>query len=398
VDVIANGNNPRATGELRLISQPGQSTDLAHKVRVLHTAATRGDLLQVVAVGIALQELGGFEQIVVDVGPCIDDATLAELGLAGVRYIPLPVTPAPSSEMTSYALRSAAAILTEERPELVVTAGETDATLAWALAAAKLHLAVAMLDAGTRSWDWSDVSEINRVVCDRLADGLFTATQEATRNLLDEGVPDTRVHEVGSPAVDVVLRLANSARARAAWLGEGLTPGGYVIAAFEQPANVDDPVRANAIARALADRKEQGATVALVSRRVGTTAPAQGLTGALSAAGISCLRPPSVLDELSLIAGAGAVITDTGVMQDITSSFGVSCFVLGCAGPGPATFVHPTCIPLGDDAASLSGVTLGPWPPNLTAIPVWESRAAQSVATTLEANFALRVASPGALR
>src|SRR5206468_10902001 len=110
-------------------------------------------------------------------------------------------------EQTARALDAFERILLSDRPDLVVVSGDVNSTLACALAAAKLGIAVAHVESGLRSGDWSMPEEINRVLTDRLSDFLFTHSPEAVENLEREGIDPSRIHAVGNTMIDSLRSL-----------------------------------------------------------------------------------------------------------------------------------------------------------------------------------------------
>jgi hypothetical protein len=144
-------------------------------------------------------------------------------------------------------------VLLTERPDWVLVYGDTDSTLAGALAAVKLHIPVAHVEAGLRSFNRRMPEEINRVLTDHAADLLFTPTDTATRNLANEGIPEDRVRQVGDVMYDAALFYAARAEARSRSLEQiGLAPKRYVLATVHRAENTDDPARLKGIVNGFA--------------------------------------------------------------------------------------------------------------------------------------------------
>ena len=184
-------------------------------------------------------------------------------------------------------------MLLERRPDLVVVAGDVNSTLACALAAAKLGVPVAHLEAGLRSDDWSMPEEINRVLTDRMADVLLTHSPEAEPNLLREGIDPARIHYVGNTMIDSLRKLEGRARRRAAWRELGLDAHEYVLVTLHRPSNVDDPVQLNAIVEALTTLGASAPVVFPVHPRTRERLrPGSGLER-LERANVRCIGPPA---------------------------------------------------------------------------------------------------------
>ena len=160
----------------------------------------------------------------------------------------------------------------ERQPELVIVAGDVNSTLACALAAVKLGIPVAHLEAGLR-FDWTMPEEINRVLTDRVSDVLFTHSPEAHDNLRREGIEHDRILFVGNTMIDIAAD-ASSSGTRATIVGDlaGSSNGGYVLVTLHRPSNVDDPVRLTAIV----DASSRSASVPWSSRSI--RAPARDWT------------------------------------------------------------------------------------------------------------------------
>lgn len=144
-------------------------------------------------------------------------------------------------------------VLVEERPDMVLAYGDTNSTLAGALAAVKLHIPVAHVEAGLRSFNRRMPEEVNRVLADHAADVLFAPAEEAVDNLRREGIPDGRVFLVGDVMYDAALFYADLARRKSRVLERlGLTSKGYVLATVHRAENTDDPARLASILQGLA--------------------------------------------------------------------------------------------------------------------------------------------------
>src|SRR4051812_46541860 len=145
-------------------------------------------------------------------------------------------------EQTAAVLVGTEAVLREQRPALVVVAGDVNSTLAGALAAAKLHVPVAHLESGLRSRDWTMPEEVNRVLTDRLASLLLCPSEDGVANLAAEGIEDG-VALVGNTMIDSLYRLRRLADERDVHQRLGVQPEGFVLVTLHRPALVDDPAR-----------------------------------------------------------------------------------------------------------------------------------------------------------
>ena len=359
---------------------------------IVHVVATRPDAVTLAPVVEALEKRGAFRQLVLHTCQHTDLAMTAEmfadLGLPdpGRR---LDAGSGTHGAQTARALEAGEEALAGLRPAAVVVTGAANTTLGCALAAAKLGLPVARVEAGLRAHDWSAPEELNRILLDTMADTLFAPTLQAAENLHGEGAGAGRVHHVGSTAVDSVRRFERRAVARAAWQRFGAELRSYVLVTLHRPANVDDDERLARIVEALAALAGRVPVIFPMHPRTRQRLMPMGDAHRLLAAGVLCGPPLAYLDFLSLQAGAGAVVTDSGTVQEEASALGVRCFTLRSSTERTVTLTHGTNTLLGDDPRDLADVGLAHGAPTPAAIPLWDGRAGERIADALVANYAL---------
>ncbi len=289
------------------------------------------------------------------------------------------------AEQTGRTLVEVERVLVEEAPDLVVVSGDVNATLAGALAAAKLGIPVAHVESGLRSRDWTMPEEINRILTDRLSDLLFTHSPEARENLTAEGIDGARIREVGNTMIDSLRRLEGRARELAVWNDLGVEPGTFVLVTLHRPSNVDDPGRLGDIVRALGELAGTAAVVFPVHPRTRGRLEEGGLGSSLAEAGVSVLDPLGYLEFLSLESAAGAVLTDSGGIQEETSALGVPCFTLRANTERPVTLTLGTNTLLGDDPGAIREVRIPASAPAAASIPGWDGHAGERAAAALAA-------------
>jgi len=209
------------------------------------------------------------------------------------------------------------------RPDLVIVRGDTNSTLAGALAAAKLHIPVAHIEAGERSFNKRMPEEINRLVADRLADTLFCITRTGVRQLADEGITNN-VYYTGDVMLDVLQQNLSIARRRSGILSElGLDTDGYLLATVHRAGNTDNPDRLRGIITAFNTIREP--IVFPVHPR--TRAALDGL-GLGLASHVHAIEPVSYLDMLVLESNARAILTDSGGVQREAYFLSIPCITL----------------------------------------------------------------------
>jgi UDP-N-acetylglucosamine 2-epimerase (non-hydrolysing) len=345
--------------------------------------------LRVAAVGAALRA-AGHRTIVVhsgrpEAGPALDGA-LAAFG-AGPADLCLGLDAPTPAVQTGTVLVEIERLLLDAAPALVVVAGGLDSTLGCALAAAKLGVPVAHLDAGLRSFDWSTTDEINRTLIDRLAQILLTSSTEAGDNLIAEGIAPHAIHHVGSTLADVVRSCEPAARALRTWETAAQVDAQYILVSLHRPEHVGSLTRMAAIAASLAEVAKRHPVLLSLDADARTRLAAHGALAVLDTAGVRTIDRLDYLPFLSLIAGAGAVITDAGAVQDETSALGVACFTLRSATDRPITLGQGTNTLVGDDELpDLSAVA--PSTAARCVAPLWDGNAAGRAADVLAAQLA----------
>lgn len=216
------------------------------------------------------------------------------------------------------------AVLIAERPDWVLVYGDTDSTLAGALAAVKLQIPVAHIEAGLRSFNRRMPEEINRVLTDHAADLLFTPTNTATRNLTDEGIKEDKVRQTGDVMYDAALYYGARAKRRSRILELlGLAPRRYLLATVHRTENTDDPVR---LRRILAGLATSGLPIILpLHPRTRKRLAAFGLEPPPT---VRSVEPMGYLDMMMLEQNSALIVTDSGGVQKEAYFHQVPCLTL----------------------------------------------------------------------
>jgi UDP-N-acetylglucosamine 2-epimerase (non-hydrolysing) len=355
---------------------------------VVHAMGARPNFVKMAPIIRALAKRGSVRQVIVHSGQHYDlklsDEILSDLDVPPPDRF-LGVGSGTHGEQTGKALIGFERALMEEEPDLVVVAGDVNSTLACALAASKLGIRIAHVEAGLRSHDWTMPEEINRVLTDRLSDLLLTHSPEAEEHLLVEGIEADRIHFVGNTMIDSLRRLEPRARALAAWEARGLAARGYVLVTLHRPSNVDEPSRLEAIMDQLAGLAERHPVLFPVHPRTRARLEAHDPA---RWSGVQLIEPVGYLEFLSLQLAAGAVLTDSGGIQEEASALGVPCYTLRRNTERPVTIERGTNLLLGDDPAAIGQIEPMAGEPVPCAIPLWDGRAAERIADIFEAVLA----------
>jgi UDP-N-acetylglucosamine 2-epimerase (non-hydrolysing) len=370
---------------------PVRATGAVNSPLVAYVVGARPNFVKMAPVVDAMRRRGSTRQLVVHTGQHYDrrlsEEILADLGFPEAD-VALGVGSGTHADQTGKVLVGFEQVLMERRPDLVVVAGDVNSTLACALAAAKLGVPVAHLEAGLRSNDWTMPEEINRVLTDRMSEVLLTHSPEAEPNLVREGIDPTRIHYVGNTMIDSLRRLEGRARARAAWRDLELEEHEYVLVTLHRPSNVDDPVRLNAIVAALATLGESASVVFPIHPRTRARLREASALRRLTRANVHCIAPAGYLDFLSLEGAAGAIVTDSGGVQEEAAALGVPCYTFRANTERPVTLSHGTNTLLGEDPALIADIRPSALPPTPSAIPLWDGHAAERAAGALTAALA----------
>ena len=271
------------------------------------------------------------------------------------------------------------------RPDWCVVVGDVNSTLACTLAAAKLGIKVAHLEAGLRSGDRRMPEELNRIATDALADLLWTPSPDADENLRREGVAPERIERVGNIMIDSLemLRAQIEARGFAATLG--LT-GDYAVATLHRPANVDDPAQLAVLVEALRGVAEHVPLVFPVHPRTRKQLAAlEGTRHLLSHPRVHLTQPLGYIDFMSLVVGSRLALTDSGGIQEETTYLGIPCLTLRDTTERPITVTQGTnrLVQAADIVPAVRAILgqprIAPRPPAL-----WDGQTAHRVAASLE--------------
>jgi len=288
--------------------------------RLLSVVGARPQFVKAAVVSRAIARAGGLEHKLVHTGQHYDDNMsdifFRELDIARPDFA-LGVRSSSHGEMTGLMLAGIEKVLLAEKPDAVIVYGDTNSTLAAALAAVKLHVPVAHVEAGLRSFNMRMPEEVNRIVADRVSRWLFCPTATAERNLLGEGIPKDQIHKVGDVMYDAVLHYASRAP-------QSKRSGGYCVATVHRAENTDDPQRLASILKAL-DQVAQSTPIVLPLH---PRTRARVKDFGLSTGKIEVVEPVGYLEMLALVRGAEAVFTDSGGLQKEAFFLGRPCITL----------------------------------------------------------------------
>jgi UDP-GlcNAc3NAcA epimerase len=298
--------------------------------KIVNLVGARPQFVKAAVVSRALRAVEGLREVLVHTGQHYDDNMsrifFEELEIPQPDYN-LGIGGGTHGQNTGRMLEAIEAVLLKEKPHAVLVYGDTDSTLAGALAAVKLHIPVAHVEAGLRSFNRRMPEEINRVLTDHASDLLFVPSETALRNLLREGIDEDRIKLVGDVMYDAALYYGAKAERESRILDRlGLKPKEYLLATVHRAENTDDPERLGAILEALALLHKEISVVFPVHPRTQKRARAFGLEKYLKQ--VLAIEPVGFLDMIMLEKYARLIFTDSGGVQKEAYFYRVPCVIV----------------------------------------------------------------------
>ena len=300
-------------------------------MKILSIVGARPQFIKAAVISRAIRGQTAIEQVLVHTGQHYDQGMSAvffrELDIPAPEYH-LGIGSASHGAQTGRMLEAMEPVLLRERPDWVLVYGDTNSTLAGALAAAKLKVPVAHVEAGLRSFNKAMPEEVNRVLTDHLSDLLFTPTATAENNLKAEGISRAHVCRSGDVMYDAALYYGERSKALTPIVeGFGLQVGGYVLATVHRVENTDNPQRLEQVFQGLAEVAEHYPVIMPMHPRTRHCLQEHGLLDAAEAK-LMVIEPVSYLQMVGLEKGAHFIITDSGGVQKEAFFHRVPCLTL----------------------------------------------------------------------
>jgi UDP-GlcNAc3NAcA epimerase len=297
-------------------------------MRILTVVGARPQFIKAAAVSRVIRQQ--HQEILVHTGQHYD------FGMSQVFFDELDLPPADHNlgvgsashgVQTAQMIEKIEAVLQQEKPDLVMVYGDTNSTLAAALAAVKIHIPIAHVEAGLRSFNMRMPEEVNRRLTDHSSTVLFTPTVLATQHLAKEGITQG-VHQVGDVMYDVLLHYLDRAQKRAPLLDKlGLKSGRYILATVHRAENTDTPARLEAIVQALCSTELP--VIFPMHPRTRQWIKKIGFEDVLkNSPQLRCLEPMGYLDMILLEQNAHCILTDSGGVQKEAYLLGIPCLTI----------------------------------------------------------------------
>lgn len=249
-------------------------------------------------------------------------------------------------------LESAAA--TGKPFDRVVVVGDVNSTMAATIAAIKMQIPVAHVEAGLRSFDRTMPEELNRLITDAVADMLLVSEPDGVKNLKAEGHPDVRIHLVGNVMIDTLMSLLPKAQNGNTLREAGVKPGEYGLVTLHRPANVDSSETLEPMLDVLLDTAKKIKLIFPIHPRTLARIESFGLQKKIDAVpGLILLKPQGYLDFLAFSSQAKVIVTDSGGLQEESTVLNIPCLTARPNTERPITVTEGTSTLVGSDAKKL---------------------------------------------
>jgi UDP-N-acetylglucosamine 2-epimerase (non-hydrolysing) len=350
-------------------------------MHVLHVVGARPNFMKAAPVIRALEKWPEARRTVVHTGQHYDknlsDIFFSQLNIPEPD-VNLEVGSGSHARQTAEVMTRFEPVVLERKPDVVLVYGDVNSTVAAALVCSKLMIRIGHVEAGLRSFDHTMPEEINRIVTDRLADMLFTPSEDGDINLQREGVPLEKIYRVGNVMIDSLVRLLPAAMQCSR---NGL-PERYALVTLHRPSNVDDSATLRNILKSLLDVNEELEVVFPVHPRTRQRIEQFGI----NIDKLHLLEPLPYIEFLSMQRQAAVVITDSGGIQEETTYLGVPCLTLRSNTERPVTVTMGTNILIGQDLGRLSSELSKILAGNAkkgSIPPLWDGHAGERIAQAL---------------
>lgn len=299
--------------------------------KIVTVVGARPQFVKAAIVSRAIAAREDLCEIILHTGQHYDDNMsrifLEDLEMPAIDW-QLSVTHSSHGAQTGEMLANIESVLLKEKPDFLLIYGDTNSTLAGALAAAKLHIPVAHVEAGLRSWNRIMPEEINRIVADQLSEMLFAPTRQSVINLKQEGVAETKIFEVGDVMYDAANFYAKKAAKHSRILQAlGCSPQKYILATVHRAENTDNPARLQEIFGGIEKAASELPVILPLHPRT-RKCLLQSFPEMLDSHSIRFIDPVGFLDMVMLEKNAALIVTDSGGVQKEAFFYKVPCVTL----------------------------------------------------------------------
>ncbi len=362
-------------------------------MKILSVVGARPNFMKVAPIHDELTKHDRFTSRIVHTGQHYDeemsDIFFEQLGLPRPDQY-LGVGSGDHADQTAEIMKAFKTVVETEAPDLVVVVGDVNSTVACSLVATKRQIPVAHVEAGLRSGDRSMPEEVNRIVTDRIADLLFVTEQSGVDNLRSEGVSDDKISFVGNVMIDALVRFREKAAQTPIVDDLGLEEESYVVMTMHRPSNVDEKDQLEVVLQTIQQICEERPLVFPMHPRTEARIEEFGLEEELGCIdGLQVLPPQGYLEFLALMDQAGAVVTDSGGIQEETTFLGVPCITLRPNTERPVTIREGTneLMELNPGAVSRRVTERMGHRMNGQTPELWDGRTAERIVEQIDSRF-----------
>lgn len=360
------------------------------RLKILNVVGARPNLPKIAPLMREMLRRPEIEPILVHTGQHYDeklsDIFFRQMGIPAPD-VNLEVGSGSHAAQTAEVLKRVEPVLIEHKPDVVLVVGDVNSTIAVSLAAVKLGMRVAHVEAGLRSFDRTMPEEINRILTDAIADLLFVTEEDAIEHLLKEGRPRSSIHFVGNVMIDSLRHFLPIAQKSSIGRDLGLTDGQtwrrFAVLTLHRPSNVDSADKLGALMSAIEAVASEVPVIFPVHPR---TKQRLAETGAIRNPHLRLVDPVGYLDFLCLLSQATLVLTDSGGIQEETTALGVPCLTLRENTERPITISQGTNLLVGTDPSQITNAATDILAGKSKAgriPPLWDGKAAERIVDIL---------------
>lgn len=366
---------------------------MSRRLKIINIVGARPNLPKIAPLIREMQRHSEIDPILVHTGQHYDEALsdifFRQMGIP-TPHVNLEVGSGSHAAQTAEVLKRVEPVLIERQPDLVLVVGDVNSTIAVSLAAVKLGIPVAHVEAGLRSFDRSMPEEINRILTDALADYLFVTEKDAIDHLLKEGRPRESIYLVGNVMIDSLRHFLPIAQKSSIGDDLGLKKGAdwqrFGVLTLHRPSNVDSTEKLAALLGAIDSIAAQVPVIFPVHPR---TQQRLAQAGIKTHPQLKLISPIGYLDFLCLLSKSTIVLTDSGGIQEETTALGVPCLTLRENTERPITISEGTNQLIGTDPARIiaaaQAILTGKGKPGRIP-PFWDGHAAERIVDVLLKN------------
>ncbi|MBK9109316.1 MAG: UDP-N-acetylglucosamine 2-epimerase (non-hydrolyzing) [Saprospiraceae bacterium] len=309
--------------------------------KIIQVVGARPNFMKVAPIHRAILEIPDWDSCIVHTGQHRDvnmsDIFFKQLQLNEPRHF-LGVKSGSHTQMTADIMLAFEGILDLEKPDLVIVVGDVTSTLACALTSVRCGIPVAHVEAGLRSWDRNMPEEINRILTDQLSDVLFTTEGSGAKNLLQENIPEHKIHFVGNCMIDSLIRILPFAQHQEHCSRWGLLRGSYALMTMHRPTNVDTEIGLRKIIQIVECILKEIPVVFPVHPRTRNRLMEFGLWTSLEQQkGLFLTEPLGYIEFISLLNDSRFILTDSGGIQEESTFLKIPCLTFRKTTERPVT-------------------------------------------------------------